>query len=104
MSDFLVPSSRREVSQLAGPIEEILGSHRRLTGPRSDTAAVGRAHSVIHESHTERQTTLLVRADGHVADPSWQVDGVGLEEIVLAYLGQQAARTGAEPGVLELVS
>jgi ABC-2 type transport system ATP-binding protein len=44
-------------------------------------------HEVIRESHTERQTTLLVRADGHVYDSSWELHEVELEEIVLAYLG-----------------
>src|SRR2546421_230089 len=53
-------------TQLAGPIDEIVASHRLLTGPRSDPATVARGHQVIRESHTSRQTTLLVRANGHV--------------------------------------
>ena len=90
--------------QLAGQIDEILGSHRLLTGPRRDPAPVARVHSVIQESHTERQTTLLVKTNGHVNDASWRVDEVGLEEIVLAYLGHQAVRRAPEPGPLELAS
>jgi hypothetical protein len=35
---------------------------------------------------------LLVRANGSVADERWHADEVGLEDIVLAYLGQLAAR------------
>ena len=73
--------------QLCGPIEEIVASHRLLTGPRTDPAAVARMHDVIRETHTERQTTLLVRANGHVYDSSWELHEVDLEEIVLAYLG-----------------
>jgi ABC-2 type transport system ATP-binding protein len=72
---------------LGGPIEEIVAGHRLLTGPRNDPAAVARVHQVIRESHTERQTTLLVRANGHVYDSSWELHEVDLEEIVLAYLG-----------------
>jgi ABC-2 type transport system ATP-binding protein len=90
--------------QLAGSIDEILGSHRLLTGHRRNPAAVARDHSVIRESHTERQTTLLVRTNGHVADSSWRIDEVGLEEIVLAYLGQQSARGAPVHGALELAS
>ncbi|MGH3078130.1 MAG: ABC transporter ATP-binding protein, partial [Gaiellaceae bacterium] len=90
--------------QLAGSIDEILASHRLLSGPRRDPAAVARAHSVVQESHSERQTTLLVRTHGHVADATWQVEEVGLEEIVLAYLGQQASRPAPEPDALELAS
>jgi ABC-2 type transport system ATP-binding protein len=74
-------------TQLAGPIADIVASHRLLTGPRSDGASVGRVHDVIRESHTERQTTLLVRANGHVYDSCWEQHEVDLEEIVLAYLG-----------------
>jgi ABC-2 type transport system ATP-binding protein len=90
--------------QLAGSIEEILTSHKLLSGPRRDIAAVTAVHSVIHESHTERQTTLLVRLNGRLADTRWRVDDAGLEEIVLAYLGQQAVRNARSPGALELAS
>jgi ABC-2 type transport system ATP-binding protein len=78
-------------TQLAGPIDEILASHRLLTGERSDAAAVAHVHDVIRATHTERQTTLLVRANGHVYDSRWQLHELDLEEIVLAYLGQREA-------------
>jgi hypothetical protein len=32
---------------------------------------------------------LLVRTHGPILDPSWEVQEVSLEDIVLAYLGQQ---------------
>ncbi|MGZ4463642.1 MAG: ABC transporter ATP-binding protein, partial [Gaiellaceae bacterium] len=54
---------------------------------RSDAAAVTRGHDVIRESHTQRQTTLLVRGQNHVYDSCWELHEVDLEEIVLAYLG-----------------
>ena len=81
-------------TQLAGSIDEILASHRLLVGPRADAAHVERLHQVIRESHAERQTSLLVRADGHVYDSCWEVHEVDLEEIVLAYLGYGSARGG----------
>lgn len=40
----------------------------------------------MHSSSTERQTTVLVRANGHVYDSRWCVSDVGLEQVVLAYL------------------
>jgi ABC-2 type transport system ATP-binding protein len=76
---------------LAGDIEQIVASHRLLTGPRSDPATVAHVHQVIRESHTPRQTSLLVRANGHVYDAVWEQHPVDLEEIVLAYLGYDAA-------------
>jgi ABC-2 type transport system ATP-binding protein len=84
---------------LAGPIDEIVAEHRLLTGPRNDPDAVARVHQVIRESHTERQTTLLVRANGHVYDSCWELHEVDLEEIVLAYLGYGASHVARREAV-----
>jgi ABC-2 type transport system ATP-binding protein len=92
--DYIVILSQSR-TQLVGPIDEILASHRLLTGPRSDPSAVSRVHHVIRESHTERQTTLLVQANGHVYDACWELHEVDLEEIVLAYLGHRDERVAA---------
>jgi ABC-2 type transport system ATP-binding protein len=86
--DYLVTLAQG-ATQLHGSIAQIVASHRLLTGPRSDAASVARMHNVVRESHTERQTTLLVRANGHVYDSRWEQHEVDLEEIVLAYLGYQ---------------
>jgi ABC-type multidrug transport system ATPase subunit len=90
-------------TQLTGSISEIVASHRLLTGPRSDAASVTRVHDVIRESHTERQTTLLVRANGHVYDSCWEQHEVDLEEIVLAYLGYQPGNGASAGATLEAV-
>ncbi len=87
--DYLIILSDARV-RLAGDIDEIIRSHKRLVGPRMLTAAVARIHDVIQEHHTERQTTLLVRINGRLFDPSWEMHDVTLEEIVLAYMGQLA--------------
>ena len=85
--DYMILLSASQV-QLAAPIDEIVGAHRVLSGARSETGGIERMHAVVQASHTDRQTTLLVRANGHLYDARWQVDEVGLEEIVLAYLGR----------------
>jgi ABC-2 type transport system ATP-binding protein len=90
--------------QLAGSIEEIVASHRLLTGPRGDPAAVARVQQVIRESHTERQTTLLVRTNAHVYDSRWQLHEVDLEEIVLAYLGERNGSTRSNIPIREAVA
>jgi len=84
-------------TQLAGPIADIVASHRLLTGPRGDAAGVARVHDVIRESHTERQTSLLVRANGHVYDTCWEQHEVDLEEIVLAYMGYVPGASNGAP-------
>jgi ABC-2 type transport system ATP-binding protein len=84
--DHVVILSKAQ-TQLAGPIDDLLERHRLLTGPRSESATVTRGHEVIRESHTQRQTTLLVRGHNHVYDSCWQLHELNLEELVLAYLG-----------------
>jgi len=83
---------------LVGPLDELVACHRLLIGPRTDPATVARVHAVIHESHTDRQSSLMVRANGHVYDTCWEQHEVGLEDVVLAYLGQ---RHGPAERVLE---
>jgi ABC-2 type transport system ATP-binding protein len=100
--DHLVTLARGAM-QLNGSISEIVESHRLLTGPRSDAASVTRVHDVIRESHTERQTTLLVRANGHVYDSCWEQHEVDLEEIVLAYLGYQPGNGASMTSAVEAV-
>jgi ABC-2 type transport system ATP-binding protein len=72
--------------RLAGEVEELLSTHRRLSGPRRDSTRLPSSQHVVEESHTERQSTLLVRSDEPVIDPAWDVAEVGLEDIVLAYM------------------
>ena len=81
---------------LVGPIDDVVSSHRLLTGPRADAADVSRVHDVIRASHTKRQTSLIVRANGHVYDAAWELHEVDLEEIVLAYLGYGVAERELE--------
>jgi ABC-2 type transport system ATP-binding protein len=76
--------------QLCGDIEELLAEHQLLVGPRKDTAAIERDHRVVQVTRTPRQTTMLVRRGGPVIDPAFEASDVGLEELVLAYLGQDA--------------
>ncbi|MGA5008700.1 ABC transporter ATP-binding protein [Streptomyces koyangensis] len=76
--------------QVAGDIDDLVASHHRLTGPRRDPATLPSGQHVISASHTDRQTTLLVRTDTAVHDPSWSVTPLGLEDIVLAYMTRPA--------------
>jgi ABC-2 type transport system ATP-binding protein len=77
--------------QLAGEIEDLLAAHRRLIGPRRDTATLPQSQQVIEASHTDRQSTLLVRTEEPIHDPSWAVEEVSVEDLVLAYMGQAVA-------------
>jgi ABC-2 type transport system ATP-binding protein len=74
--------------RVAGPVDELLGAHHLLSGPRRDPAGLPDGLEVISASHTDVQTTLLVRTSGPVLDPAWTVSEVGLEDLVLAYMKQ----------------
>ncbi|MFD4947098.1 ABC transporter ATP-binding protein [Streptomyces sp. NPDC058239] len=76
--------------QVAGDIDDMAACHHRLTGPRRDSDTLPAGVHVITASHTDRQTTLLVRTDTAVHDPSWTVSPLGLEDIVLAYMTRPA--------------
>ena len=75
--------------QLCGDIEDLLAEHRMLTGPSKDTTAIERDQRVVQVTRTPRQTTLLVRLQGPVVDPAFEVSEVSLEELALAYLGEE---------------
>jgi ABC-2 type transport system ATP-binding protein len=77
--------------RLAGPVEDLLATHHLLSGPRRDPASLPGGITVISASHTNMQSTLLVRTSGPVLDPAWTVSEVSLEDLVLAYMSQAAA-------------
>ncbi|MGI5369321.1 ABC transporter ATP-binding protein [Streptomyces iakyrus] len=76
--------------QVAGDIDDLVACHHRLTGPRRDPDTLPAGQHVITASHTDRQTTLVVRTDTAVHDPSWTVSPLGLEDVVLAYMTRPA--------------
>ncbi len=82
--------------RVAGAVEELLASHHRLSGPRRDPARLPADQHVVAASHTDRQTTLIVRTDAPILDPAWTVSQLGLEDLVLAYMGKptHTAHTG----------
>jgi ABC-2 type transport system ATP-binding protein len=85
--------------QVGGDIDTLLATHHRLTGPRRDPTRLPADQHVIAASHTDRQSTLLVRTEAPIHDPAWTVSQVSLEDLVLAYMGQTAANrnTGRRP-------
>jgi ABC-2 type transport system ATP-binding protein len=76
--------------RIAGPVDDLLASHHVLTGQRRDPGTLPAGQQVISASHTDKQSTLLVRTAGPVMDPAWTVSEVSLEDLVLAYMSQAA--------------
>ena len=71
--------------------------HKVLVGARRSALAVGGVDEIVTASHSERQTTLLVRTTGMIHDPTWDVHDVELEELVLAYMGESSVRRRPDP-------
>ena len=88
--DHLVVLAASHVA-VSGDVDDLLASHRRLVGPRRVPLTLPAGQEVIEASHTDRQSTVLVRTTEPIHDPAWTVEQVGLEDVVLAYMGQTAA-------------
>jgi ABC-2 type transport system ATP-binding protein len=92
--DYLVVLVASRV-RVAGEVGDLLASHHRLSGPRRAPGTLPAGQEVITESHTDKQTSLLVRTDGPVLDPAWAVQPVSLEDLVLAYMSRAGDETPA---------
>ena len=75
--------------RLQGNVEELLASHRLLTGARRPLGRIAGVDDVVRQSHSGRQMTLLARLHGRVVDPSWSLDVIGLEDLLLAYMAPE---------------
>jgi len=95
VADYLILMSRGRV-QVAGEVDDLLASHRMLTGPAAQADSYA-ARPVVHARRAEAQAHLMVRATvDDPVPPGWEAHPVGLEELALAYLREPAA--AALPG------
>jgi ABC-2 type transport system ATP-binding protein len=71
---------------LVGDVDDLLGSHLRLTGPRADQPPG--PGTIVQTEHTDRQSTFIVRqpAAPAVVAPGWTAQPLSLDELILTYL------------------
>jgi ABC-2 type transport system ATP-binding protein len=94
VADYLILVSRGRL-QVAGEVDDLLASHRILTGPAAEASRYA-GRPVVRVSRGEAQAHLLVRATrDDPVPPGWEAHPVGLEELALAYLRETGA--GALP-------
>jgi ABC-2 type transport system ATP-binding protein len=91
--DFLIVLVDSRVL-VAGESDKLLDTHHRLTGPRRDPDRLPADQHVISASHTDRQSTFVVRTDGPIHDPGWRVTQLSMEDLVLAYMDKRPAENG----------
>ncbi|MBB5079493.1 ABC transporter ATP-binding protein [Nonomuraea endophytica] len=89
--DFLVVLVGSRV-QVAGEVDTLLATHHRLTGPRREPVRLAADQHVVSESHTDRQSTFVIRADAPIHDSAWTVTQLSLEDLVLAYMDKHEVR------------
>jgi ABC-2 type transport system ATP-binding protein len=98
--DHLVVLVDSEV-RVEGDVETLLSTHHRLTGPRRDVSRLPADQQLISASHTDRQSTLVIRTEAPILDPAWTVGQLSLEDIVLAYMERPPAGGVPEQATLE---
>ena len=102
--DYLVVLVASRV-RVAGEVSALLASHHRLSGPRRDPGTRHPAgQEVITESHTDKQSNMLVRTNEPILDPAWTVKPVSLEDLVLAYMSRTGDDTPTRQQQLGVVS
>jgi ABC-2 type transport system ATP-binding protein len=95
VADYQILLSRGRV-QMVGEVDDLLASHRVLTGPAGEADRYAE-RPVVHVRRAEAQAHLLVRATANdPVPPGWESHPVGLEELALAYLREPGA--AALPG------
>jgi ABC-2 type transport system ATP-binding protein len=96
--DYVIILSASRV-QFAGELDHVLGVHRLLVGPVDSASPTLDGATIISSVTAGRQSTMLVRVEMPIVNPSWQVFEPTLEEIVLAYLraDASASQTRIEP-------
>jgi ABC-2 type transport system ATP-binding protein len=97
VADYLVLMSGGGV-QVAGEVDDLLASHRVLTGPAAEAAECASRLNVVHVRRGEAQAHLLVRINSVIdpAPPGWDAHPVSLEELTLAYM--RDPRAASLPG------
>src|ERR1700736_3093741 len=97
VADYLVLLSSGSV-QVAGEVDDLVASHRVLTGPATEAARCAERLNVVHARRGEAQAHLLVRTNGATdrLPQDWDAHPVSLEELALAYLREPGA--AALPG------
>ncbi|WP_406051163.1 ABC transporter ATP-binding protein [Kribbella sp. NBC_00889] len=98
--DFLIVLVDSRV-QVSGEIDTLLATHFRLTGPRRAAKDLPGDQHVVTESHTDVQSTFLIRTEKPILDPAWTVTQLTLEDLVLAYMASSVPAQPLRP-VLEV--
>jgi ABC-2 type transport system ATP-binding protein len=105
IASYLVVLSAGRI-QVAATVDSLLDTHLALTGPADGVDDLYDQVEIVTAQRAGRQAVVLARTGaappGYAAPPGWAGRPVTMEELVLGYLREPAARVAGEPG-LEIV-
>jgi ABC-2 type transport system ATP-binding protein len=85
--DYLVVMVDSHV-RIAGDVDELLGSHYRMSGPRKDEPSGSSGPDIVQADRSARHSTLVVHSTVPVDRPGWDIETLCLEDIVLAHMAR----------------
>ena len=98
VADYLIVLGGGQL-RIAGEVEDLLATHRVLTGPTAEADRYASQLPVVQVKRAAAQAHLLVRTSGtdDPAPPGWEAHPVSLEELTLAYLRASHAEAPPKP-------
>jgi len=102
VADYLIVLGGGQL-RLFGDVEDLLATHRVLTGPVAEADRCASQVSVIQDKRAGAQAHLLVRSTraNDPVPPGWEAHPVSLEELTLAYLRSPGSPARPRPAVIK---
>jgi len=102
VADYLIVLGTGQL-RLTGEVEDLLATHRVLTGPAAEADRYAGQVAVVQAKRGDAQAHLLVRSSGSddPVPPGWEAHPVSLEELTLAYLRATSQAVPRQPGTAE---
>ena len=86
----------------SGELETFRSSHRLLIGQRAEDADLARLAAtgeIVRATHSDRQSTVLVRSDSRSPDlDRWAETPISFEDLVIEYLAREREQLGQSSG------
>jgi ABC-2 type transport system ATP-binding protein len=83
--DYLIVLVSSRV-RLAGQVDRIIADHHRIVCTRRDPGALPAGLQTISATHTDRQSTFVVRTETPLPTGDWAAEPLSMEDLVLTYM------------------
>jgi ABC-2 type transport system ATP-binding protein len=91
-------------AQLCDEIDTVLATHRMLVGPKRPLSSLEPSIAVVKSTSTTNQLRVVARVEDPVLDSTWEISELGLEDIIVAYMGHDEFRSSSMSLVEEVSS